>query len=227
MQKAKGRAMPRQALIEKRPLLVASIATAIAFYALRLSILPELWLIPLKGAACALLALYAWLDGGGRDSRLLALMMAVAALGDIAIEIDFNVGVLLFFLYHAIAITLYLRHPREHATPTQKAAAVAMLLLTPLLAWLLPTDRALAWPTGIYGLALGGMAACAWMSAFPRHRVGIGAALFLASDLLLIAGQGPLMGQGLADALVWPLYYVGQFLIAVGVVQTLRRRSVG
>jgi hypothetical protein len=31
------------------------------------------------------------------------------------------------------------------------------------------------------------------------------------------------MGEALPDVLVWPLYYVGQFLIAVGVVQTLRR----
>jgi len=63
------------------------------------------------------------------------------------------------------------------------------------------------------------------MSAFPRYRVGIGAALFLASDLLVIAGRGPLMGDSLPDNLVWPMYSVGQFLITVGVVHTLRRRS--
>jgi uncharacterized membrane protein YhhN len=215
--------MPRQALIEKRPLLVASIAAAIAYYVLRLSTLPELWLIPLKGLPCGLLALYAWTNGGQRDSRLLALAMGIATLADMALEIDFDAGAMLFFAYHVVAIALYLKHPRAHPTSTQKAAALAMLLLTPALFWLIPADRAAAWPTGLYGLALGGMAACAWMSAFPRYRVGIGAVLFLASDLLLIAGEGPLMGQGLPDALVWPLYYLGQFLIAVGVAQTLRR----
>jgi len=216
--------MPKRALIEKRPWLVASLAAAIAYYALRLSTVPELWLIPLKGAGCALLALYA-LFQGDRESRWLAAMMGVAALGDMAIEFDLGTGALLFFAYHMIAIFLYLRHPREHATSTQKAAAVAMLLLTPVLAWLLPADRSAAWSTALYGLALGGMAACAWMSAFPRYRVGIGAVLFLASDLLLIAGRGPLEGQALPDALIWPLYYAGQFLIAVGAVQTLNRRS--
>jgi uncharacterized membrane protein YhhN len=214
--------MPKRALIEKRPWLLASLAAVIAFYALRLSPTPELWLIPLKGAACGLLAIYAW-SQGRRDFRLLAAMMAVAAIGDMAIEIDFGVGAVLFFVYHLLAISLYLKHPREHPSATQKAVAVAMLLLTPVLAWLLPADRAAAWSTALYGLALGGMAACAWMSAFPRYRAGIGAALFLASDLLLIAGTGPLMGEALPDLLVWPLYYVGQFLIAVGVVQTLRR----
>lgn len=222
---AKGRAMPRRALIEKRPWLAASIAAALAYFALRNSALPEIWLIPLKGAACALLALYAFLQPASRGSRILASMMVAAALGDMAMEIDVGAGALLFFAYHVMAIGLYLRHPREHPTSTQKAAAVAMLLLTPLLAWLLPADRALAWSSGIYGLALGGMAACAWMSAFPRYRVGMGAALFLISDLLLIAGRGPLMGQGVLEALVWPLYYVGQLLITVGVVQTLHRRS--
>jgi uncharacterized membrane protein YhhN len=217
--------MPGRALIEKRPWLVASLVAAVAYCALRVSTVPELWLIPLKGAACAALALYALLDGTGRDRRWLAGMMAIAALGDMVLEIDFGSGALLFFTYHMIAISLYLRHPREQATPTQKAAAVAMLLLTPVLAWLLPSDRAMAWPTALYGLALGGMAACAWMSAFPRYRVGVGAALFLASDVLLIAGTGPLMGQDVAEALVWPLYYLGQFLITVGVVQALRRRS--
>jgi len=217
--------MPRQALIEKRPLLVASIAAAIACYVLRLSTLPELWLIPLKGLPCALLALYALSSTAAGDRRWLAGMMGLAALGDMVLEIDFRSGALLFFTYHVLAMALYLQHPREHATATQKAAAVAMLLLTPLLAWLLPADRAMAWPTGLYGLALGGMAACAWMSAFPRYRVGIGAALFLASDLLLIAGRGPLMGDSLPDTLVWPMYYVGQFLITVGAVHTLRRRS--
>lgn len=215
--------MPRRALIEKRPFLVASLAAAIAYYLLRLSTLPEMWLILLKGLPCSLLALYGRLNCSRRDGRLLALMMTVAALGDIAIEIDFGAGAMLFFLYHVLAISLYLKHPREHRTSTQRAAALAMLLLTPLLAWLLPADRTMAWPTAIYGLALGGMAACAWMSAFPRYRVGIGAVLFLTSDLLLIASRGPLMGQTLPDALVWPLYYVGQFLITVGVVQTFRR----
>ena len=216
--------MPRRALIEKRPWLLASLAAAMAYYALRFSPLPEIWLIPLKGAACGALALYVFLQGAGRDSRLLATMMLVAAFADMAINLDFSTGTLLFFLYHALAISLYLKHPRQHATATQKAAAVAMLLLTPLLAWLLPADRAWAWPAGLYGLALGGMAACAWMSAFPRYRVGVGAVLFLASDLLLIAGLGPLMGEALPQALVWPLYYAGQFLIAVGVVQVLVRR---
>jgi hypothetical protein len=219
--------MPRRALIEKRPMLLVSLVAAMAFCALRLTVLPEVWLVALPGLATGFLALYAWLRKAGRDGGLLAVMMAVAALRDVVFQIDLAVSALLFFAYHLLAMVLYLRHPREHTTASQKAAAVAMLLLTPALAWLLPADRALEPAVALYGLALGGMASCAWMSAFPRYRVGIGAVLMLASDLIVIAGLGPLMGQALPDALAWPLYYVGQLLVTVGVVETLRHRNVG
>ena len=121
------------------------------------------------------------------------------------------------------AIALFLRHPREERTASQIAAAAAVLVLTPAIFWLLPADRAEALPAALYGLALGGMAACAWLSAFPRYRVGVGAALFLVSDLLLVAERGPLMGEPLVQWLVWPLYYLGQLLICLGVFQHLRR----
>ena len=215
--------MPRRALIDKRPILLASMAAALAYFVLRQSpFVPEMWLIPLKGAAAGLLALYAFIRFRLADTRILGAMFVMAALGDMAIEWDFIAGAILFFGYHVLAIALYLRHPREAASGSQKAAAVAMLLATPAIFWLLPADRAMAWPTALYGLALGGMAACAWMSAFSRYRVGIGAVLFLVSDLLIVAGMGPLMGERLHQWLIWPLYYLGQLLICLGVLQRLR-----
>jgi uncharacterized membrane protein YhhN len=218
--------VPKLALIDKRPILLASMAVALAYYVLRQSpVVPELWLIPLKGAAVGLLALYAFVRHTGTDARILGSMFVLAALGDMGIEIDRMAGAILFFGYHVVAMSLYLRHPREHATPSQKAAAVAMLLLTPTIFWLLPADRSEAWPVALYGLALGGMAASAWLSAFPRYRVGVGAVLFLASDLLIVAGMGPLMGEPLHQWLIWPLYYLGQLLICLGVVQALHRRG--
>jgi uncharacterized membrane protein YhhN len=215
--------MAKRALIERRPLLLASLAAAIAFWALQLTRVPELWLVALPGAATGFLALYALLQKGGTDGRYLAAMMAVAAVRDVLFQVDLAISALVFFVYHMLAISLYLRHPRDRTTATQTAAALAMLLLTPVIAWLLPADRTIAPPVALYGLALGGMAACAWMSAFPRYRVGLGAVLVLASSMLVIAGIGPLMGQQLPGAIVWPLYYLGQLLITLGVVQTLPR----
>lgn len=219
--------MPRRALAEKRPLLLASIAVALAFYYLRWGPWPELYLIPLKGAAVGLLALYLWLRHSGGDAKLMAAAFAVAALGDMAVEIatDRFVPGLLFFAYHVLALWVYLRNRRERLSPTQRWAVVALLLLTPAIAWFMPADRALAPNMAIYALALGAMAAGAWASVFPRYRVGAGAVLFVLSDLLLFAELGPLQGDIVPQILVWPVYYLGQLLIAIGVAQTLRKRD--
>jgi hypothetical protein len=219
--------MARRALAEQRPLLLASIAMALAFYYLRWTAFPELYLIPVKGAAVGLLAWYLWLRHSSRDARLLAWAFGAAALGDMALEIatDRLIGGLLFFAYHVMALTVYLRNQRPHLSQSQKGAVVALLALTPLIGWLLPADRAEASQVALYALALGAMAAGAWASVFPRYRVGAGAVLFLISDLLIFAEMGPLQGHIVPQVLVWPLYYLGQLLIAVGVVQTLRKRD--
>ena len=66
------------------------------------------------------------------------------------------------------------------------------------------------------------MASTAWMSHFPRYRVGIGAVLFVVSDWLIFSRMGPFDLGVLPHYLIWPLYFAGQFMIATGVVQTLR-----
>ncbi len=217
--------MSRRALAEKRPLVLASIAAALAFYYLRWQPWPELYMIPVKGAAVGLLAVYLWQRHSSPDARLMAWAFGAAALGDMAFMIDTRIGGLLFFAYHVMALGVYLRNRRPTLSPSQKGAVVALLLLTPLIAWLMPADRGQAPSVALYALALGAMAAGAWASVFPRYRVGAGAALFVLSDLLLFADMGPLAGSVVPRVMVWPLYYLGQLLIAVGVAQTLRKRD--
>ena len=106
-----------------------------------------------------------------------------------------------------------------------RAKAAGLLLFTPVAAFLLPSDRAMAFQVGLYGLTLGAMAACAWASSFPRYRVGAGAAIFVVSDLLIFAGMGPLAASDIPHIFVWPCYYLAQFLICTGVLQTLRRQG--
>lgn len=216
--------MPNRALSEKRPWLLASLAAAIAYYLLRDNPIPEPFLMALKGTGAGFLAVYALLRHAGADGRLLALVMALSALGDMAIELWFEVGGALFFFAHLAAIALYLRHRRESLTASQKLTAGALLLLTPLIAWFLPADRGMAPAIAIYALILGGMACAAWSSSFNRYRVGLGAVLFVASDLLIFARLGPLAASPLPDALIWPLYYLGQLLICTGVVAASHRR---
>ena len=86
------------------------------------------------------------------------------------------------------------------------------------MSWFLTQD----WGVTLYGFALGGMASTAWMSRFTRYRVGIGAVLFVVSDWLIFSQQSLLAESTLPSLLIWPMYFLGQFLIATGVVQTLR-----
>ena len=217
--------MQHRALIERRPWLLASLIAGISYYFVKDAALAGLFEMAWKGAGVALLAVYALRHAPGRDGKLLAAVMAFGAAGDMAIEIRLEAGAACFFVGHVIAIALYSGHRRATLTPSQKATAIALLLGTPLIAFLLPGDRSAAPGVALYALALGGMAAAAWSSAFPRYRVGLGAVLFVASDLLIFSRMGPLAASPLPDLLIWPLYYLGQFLICVGAVSFLRGRE--
>lgn len=211
--------MPKRALVNHRPWLLASITAAVAFYFLSDSHLGGIWLMLIKGAAVACLAAYALHRGVGHNATILTIALALSAIGDMGMELSMEAGGTLFFLSHLAAITLYLQNLRKHPTFSQKALAVTLLIGTPFLSWQLSHDMQVA----LYGLALGGMAATAWMSRFTRYRVGIGAVLFVVSDLLIFSRLGPFDLGVLPDLLIWPVYYSAQFLIATGVVQTLRR----
>lgn len=180
------------------------------------------WLLLLwKGLPVWLLSVYAALNAQSRDGWLLALVMALGSLGDVLIESDLIRGALAFAAGHLVAIYLYAQHRREELSSSQKAFGFVLVPLTPLIAWLLTHDAGVAF----YSLILGGMAAMAWTSAFPRYRVGLGAVLFVASDLLIFANMGPLAGQAWVSPAIWLLYFVGQAMIAMGVVGALAARG--
>ncbi len=224
-QSERERPMPRRALADKRPFLLLSVAAALAFYYLRATSMPEAYLLPVKGAAVALLAVYAFVRHSSPDARLLTWALGAAALGDMAIEIDRTIGALLFFLFHVLALGVFLRNRRTHLQGAQSWLVGLTLILTPIIAYVMPADRDMALEVGFYALALGAMVSGAWASNFPRYRVGAGAMLFLVSDFLLFAEMGPLAGSSIPQIMVWPIYYLGMFLICTGVVQTLRKRD--
>jgi uncharacterized membrane protein YhhN len=215
--------MPGRALAERRPWLFASLAVAISYWFFRESAIPGIYLLVWKGAAAGLLAAYALLHHPSNHARMLSGFLALCAIGDMLFEVDRLGAIVAFALAHLLAILLFADHRRAAVSPSQKALAAALLLAVPLLAWLLPADRSQAPYTAAYGLVLAAMAAMAWTSSFPRYRVGLGALLFVASDLLILARSGPLAGESWVERLIWPVYYAGVFLICIGVIQTLRR----
>lgn len=213
--------MPKRALIEKRPWLVASLFAGVSYWLAAKGHVPGLWLIAWKGAGVALLAAYAWSHHPSRNAHLIAVVMALGAIGDMALEVAFTAGAAAFLLGHLVAIALYLQHRRKNPTGSQKAAAIVTLLGVPLISWQLTG----AVDVTLYALGLAGMAAAAWLSSFPRYRVGLGAMMFVASDVLIFARMGPLANSAVPNLTIWPLYYFGQFLICTGVIATLKAKG--
>ncbi|TMJ14578.1 MAG: lysoplasmalogenase [Alphaproteobacteria bacterium] len=166
--------------------------------------------IAVKGTPVGLLALAAALRARSVDGWLLAAVMALGATGDVLLEVAFTAGAAAFALGHVVAIWLYLRNRREFSL-----IAVAILLFAVVTPSLLLPPGADRIGFTIYASLLGAMAAAAWLSRFPRARIG--ALLFLASDMLIAWRMGwaerPLW-LGLA---IWWLYYAGQLLIWLGV----------
>jgi uncharacterized membrane protein YhhN len=215
--------MAKQALIEQRPWLLASIAAATTFYFLSdQPVFEGVWGLLAKGASVGLLALYVLRrvphDRHRTEGLLLAGALVLAAAGDVAIELWFAIGGVLFAAAHCVAMVLYWRSPRVRHSPSQRLLSLALLVGTPVVSYLLSGEVAIA----IYAAFLGGMAASAWYSRFPRYRVGTGAVLFVVSDWLIFSRMGPVDLAPLPDLLIWPLYYAGQVMIATGVAQCLR-----
>ena len=216
--------MTKRALIDHRPYLLLSLLFAISYYFAMDGKVGGTWMALWKGTSVACLAAYAVHRGRGGARLLIASVMGLGALGDIALEFSFSIGGLIFALSHLVAIYLFLTHLRHLTSASQKMAGLALVIFTPAIAALLtyPLDNWLI--ATLYALLLGAMAGSAWISAFPRYRVGVGAVLFVASDLVLFAQESSHVSSELASWMVWPLYYSGQFLIVTGVVQTLRQR---
>ena len=159
------------------------------------------------------------------DARLLTAVMACGALGDVLLDaISLVAGAAWFALAHLLAMGLYWRNRR---TDDALSPSGALTRLWPF--WLgvpvaLGITAVLARGEPLAGVAVGYtllvalMAAFAWRSRFSRWLVGLGAFLFLVSDLLIFTRTaGPVPLREMAGLLVWPLYFAGQALIARGV----------
>lgn len=178
-----------------------------------------------KGMGVGLLALWATLYARSRDGWVIALVLALGATGDVLLDVaGLTVGALAFLAGHLVAVWLYLRH-RRAGVDGSPIVAGAIALVTTLAAFALPASREAAPGIALYATGLGAMAGAAWISRFPRATVGLGAALFVVSDLLIFAEMGPLAGSAIPRLLIWPTYFAGQALIAWGVVRQLSKEA--
>lgn len=181
--------------------------------------LATLW----KGTGVGLLALFAALQARCTNGWLIAMVMAFGALGDALLDsVGMTAGAVAFILGHIVAISLYLRNRRSNLASSQKWLATLVLPLGVLIAiWSVPFEQRPM--IGIYTGFVAAMAAAAWISRFPRYRTGIGAMMFLVSDLLIFTRMGPLEGAAWVGFGIWGLYFGGQLLIVLGVTQILAK----
>lgn len=208
-----------------KAVLIASILAGVSYVASWNLGLPQAAALTWKGLGVALLAVYAALNAKSLDGWLLVAVMAFGALGDVLLgAAGLTVGALGFLAGHLVAITLYLRNRRPRPTRGQVALAVVLVPAVVIIAFLLPIDRAGAPGVAVYSLGLALMAATAWLSRFPRYRVGIGALMFVVSDLLIFGRGGPWPDNFATGLALWALYYFGQLLICVGVTKALSQR---
>jgi hypothetical protein len=178
-----------------------------------------------KGAGVGLLALWAAVNAQDRFGHMLAVALGFCAMGDILIETSgLKVGAAAFAAGHLVAIALYVQNLRTSLTTSQRALAALVTPLALAIAWGLLQGTSLLVGGMIYTLVVAVMAAAAWVSSFPRYRTGIGAMLFLISDLVIFARVGGAMDADIARFIIWPLYFAGQALIAWGVVTSLAAR---
>lgn len=216
--------MPKRALIERRPWLLGSVLLALAFVWLQDSRVPGLYLLVLKAAPLLLLAVYAVLRHQGNDTHLLAGMLVCEGGGSALIDYFPYEAITLIIIGFGFGIGLFAMHRRAVLAASQKTLLVAMLLLTPLLAYLLaePVWKVTAL---FYGLAAGGMAATAWASSFPRYRVGAGAIIILVANMIAIKASTDLETHWLMWRGSWPLFYFGNLMLATGITAELRARG--
>ena len=185
----------------------------------------------IKTGATAALALASLVAGG---PWLLVLALALGALGDFFLSRPgqgaFLKGLVAFALSHLAYIALFTGLPGWGDTSDPGWAVYAGLIGLALLApstarWLLPYTGRLRGPVIAYVLVITAMGAAALLLA-PAFRLALlGAAMFLASDVILsvqifrLAPGTPAHRN--AGQAVWPLYWGGQALIAYGVIGRL------
>jgi uncharacterized membrane protein YhhN len=175
-----------------------------------------------KGFSIGPLALLAFIAG----APMLGVALALSTLGDILLDLDperlFVFGLGSFLVAHLVYIFVFVRYRRR---PTVLGAAPRLAALFVLLysvavsTWLLPSLGALMFPVGIYMCAITAMVVSAILARFSNPWVAIGAILFLISDSLLAVNKfkTPIPYR---DFLVWSTYYVGQFAITIGFLET-------
>jgi uncharacterized membrane protein YhhN len=175
----------------------------------------------LKAIGVAMLSAIVFIRLRALDGILLSMGLAFGCLGDILLGLGsdyFTHGLASFLVGHLFYIAVFTRafaKPFRARTGQKIAAAAIVLFSLAMLFWLWSDLGGFAIPVLAYMAVITAMGVTASFANLSTGLAAAGAMLFIFSDSLIAAGKFK-DGIGLADHLIWPTYYIGQYLIAFG-----------
>lgn len=168
--------------------------------------------------AVASLALFVLAAGRSHSHINFVAILLTLALGRALLAADLNFARVLLSIAHIGGIAFFIRHRRLGASVSQTLAAVALVILVPLIVWLSSTEAQAV----VYSILLGAMAAASWLSRFPRYITGLGAVIYVASDIALLLLTNEFQADQILKELLFFALIAGLILQSYGIVRTFR-----
>ncbi len=181
--------------------------------------LPKPLIVAIKGLFSLLLALSVLIARKGRASFLIGIALAISAFADMAlVTIGTVAGGVGFAAAHGFAGYAYFitRRASNHWLRWTAAVAVPIVSVGASYLVLRNTDQPIV--LALFPIVSGGMATLAILSRFPLWLSGLGAAIFVLSDILFLAHIGILQSSGSLGYLTWASYAIGYAMVAKGAV---------
>lgn len=182
-----------------------------------LASLPKPLIVAEKGVFSALLAMSVFAARKGSASNMVGVALAISAVGDmLLVTVGSTVGGLAFAVAHVLAGYAYAKNQRDHNSATLLMFATAVPLIAVVSSYLALRGSDQNALMSLFPLISASMAALAILSRFPLWFSGLGAVIFVASDVLFLADLGVLHHSGELGFLTWASYAVGYAMVAHG-----------
>lgn len=181
--------------------------------------LPKWLVVAMKGCFSLCLALSVFLARNGRPSQYIAAALAISAIADVLlVTVGLVPSALGFAIAHSLAIAAYASTRDFESSLAWVIGATAIpIVAVALSCWALAAGGH-SIGIGFFPIISGTMAAFAVLSRFPRHLNGLGALIFVGSDVLVLADIGVLQRSGEFGWLTWACYAGGYALVARGAI---------
>jgi hypothetical protein len=182
-----------------------------------LASLPKPLIVATKGLFSALLAISVFAARKGMASRMVGTALAISAVGDtLLVTVGSAAGGVAFAIAHLLAGYAYATNRRENNPAALWIAASSVPLIAVGSSYLVLRGSDQNILMSLFPLISASMAALAILSRFPLWLSGLGAAIFVASDVLFLADLGMLRHSGEWGFLTWASYAVGYTMVARG-----------